>query len=301
MNNHVPLSVPTHHVKNRWLAHLNLEFSLTDHGSQLTKTKRLGPLSVQKAFYPEGKDCAHIYLLHPPAGIVSGDELRVSITNKPGAHSLITTPGGNRFYRAREDLNIGDTKQLQITTLNIDEQAKCENFPLETIVYNGADGFNQVDIHMQQSSVYLGWDITCLGLPSSEQPFDKGTYTQLNRIFCENKLIYHDRIVINAENQLLKQSAGLNNNSVFATFLVYAPTQLNDKAQRKTLVENLREKITDEDAQSLLSITDIEGLLVIRYLGSQAAQCKQLFIILWQVLRPVILDKVGLQPRIWHT
>lgn len=301
MNNHVPLSVPSHHVKSRWLAHLNLEFSLTDFGTQLTKTQRLGPLSVQKAFYPEGKDCAHIYLLHPPAGIVSGDELRISITNKAGAHSLITTPGGNRFYRAREDLNIGDTKQTQITTINLESQAKCENFPLETIVYNGADGFNQVDIHMQENSAYLGWDITCLGLPSSQQPFDKGAYTQLNRVFCENKLIYHDRIKISAENQLLNQSAGLNQNSVFATFLAYAPEQLSNKEQRKLLVEDLREKVITAEAQSLLSITDIDGLLVIRYLGSQAAQCKQLFIILWQVLRPIILDKTGLQPRIWHT
>ncbi|WP_413701391.1 urease accessory protein UreD [Psychromonas sp. KJ10-10] len=301
MNNHAPLSVPTHHVKSRWLAHLNLELSLTDYGTQLTKTQRLGPLSVQKAFYPEGKDCAHIYLLHPPAGIVSGDELRISITNKAGAHSLITTPGGNRFYRAREDLNIGDTKQTQVTTINLEKHAKCENFPLETIVYNGADGFNQVDIHIQENSAYLGWDITCLGLPSSGQAFDKGAYTQLNRVFCKEKLIYHDRILISAENQLLNESAGLDNNSVFATFLAYAPEQLNDKEQRKTLVEDLREKISAVEAQSLLSITDIDGLLVIRYLGSQVAQCKQLFIILWQVLRPIILDKTGLQPRIWHT
>jgi urease accessory protein len=301
MNNHLPLSVPTNHVKNQWLAQLNLEFSLTDYGSQLTKTERLGPLSVQKAFYPEGKDCAHIYLLHPPAGIVSGDQLRVSITNHPGAHSLITTPGGNRFYRAREDLNIGDTKQLQITTLNLKSQSKCENFPLETIVYNGADGFNKVDIHMHSDSVYLGWDITCLGLPSSKQPFEKGAYTQLNRVFCENKLIYHDRIHISAENQLLIHSAGLDNNSVFATFLVYAPIRLIDKAQRQSLVNECRETIINANAQNLLSITDINGLLVIRYLGTQAAQCKQLFISLWQVIRPIVLDKTGLQPRIWHT
>lgn len=301
MNNHVPLSVPKHHIKNQWLAHLSLEFSLTDYGTQLTKTQRLGPLSIQKAFYPEGKDCAHIYLLHPPAGIVSGDELRISVTNHDGAHSLITTPGGNRFYRAREDLNIGDSKQVQITTLNIKGQSKCENFPLETIVYNGADGFNKVDIHLLSSSVYLGWDITCLGLPSSDQPFEKGQYTQLNRLFCDDKLIYHDRIHISAENQLLKHSAGLNNNSVFATFLVYAPTQLSCKAQRKTLVETLREEIITAEAQTLLSITDIDGLLVIRYLGAQAAQCKKLFISLWQIIRPVVLNKAGLQPRIWHT
>ena len=101
---------PTKASKNTWLANLALEFSFTANGTQLTKTMRNGPLSVQKAFYPEGTDCAHIYLLHPPAGIVSGDELRINITVNSQAHTLITTPGANRFYRARVDENIGDPK-----------------------------------------------------------------------------------------------------------------------------------------------------------------------------------------------
>ena len=126
-------TIPTH--KSAWLASLLLEFSVTSIGTQLSRTERNGPLSVQKAFYPEGRDCAHIYLLHPPAGIVSGDELRINIKVNQQAHSLVTAPGANRFYRAREDLSIGDSKQVQHCELFLAEHAKCENFPLETIVY----------------------------------------------------------------------------------------------------------------------------------------------------------------------
>ena len=91
------------------------------------------------------------------------------------------------------------------------------------------------------------------------------------------------------------------NNSVFATFLAYAPKQLSSPLQRKELVAQLREKIMTAQAETKISITDINGLLVIRYLGSHAQQCKQLFITLWQVLRPLLLDKTAIQPRIWHT
>ena len=45
-------------LKNSWFASLSLTFSLTPSGTQLTRTERHGPLSVQKAFYPEGRDCA---------------------------------------------------------------------------------------------------------------------------------------------------------------------------------------------------------------------------------------------------
>lgn len=288
-------------LKNQWLAELQLEFSHNQRGTVLSKTTRKGPLSVQKAFYPEGPDCAHIYLLHPPAGIVSGDELRVTMTIQDNAHMLVTTPGANRFYRAREDLTIGDSKQTQITTFHLANQAKGENLPQETIVYEGADGFNTVDIHMTKNSVYLGWDITCLGLPHSAQPFNKGRYTQLNRLFCDDQLIYHDRIAINPENHLLTHSAGLASRSVFATFLAYAPDKQLDNQQQKKIVTDLREKIEQAQATEQISITNINGLIVIRYLGENAQQCKNLFITLWQYLRPLFLDKTSLQPRIWHT
>ena len=295
------ISMPNKPVKNHWLAHLLLEFSNTPVGTQLTRTQRKGPLSVQKAFYPEGRDCAHIYLLHPPAGIVSGDELRISVEIKEDAHLLFTTPGAGRFYRARTNLDIGESKQAQITKLILGDNAKCENFPQETIVYEGADGFNTVDIELSSRSVYLGWDITCLGLPDSNQPFIEGKYCQLNRLFCDGKLIYHDRIALSPSNNLLTHPAGLASNSVFATFLAYAPEKLIDAYQRKDIVDLCREKINEQNAQMKISMSDIDGLLVIRYLGVHAQECKQLFISLWEILRPLLIDKAAIQPRIWHT
>lgn len=284
----------------QWIANLVLDFKWSSLGTKLHRTQRNGPLSVQKAFYPEGRDCAHIYLLHPPAGIVSGDQLHLDINLDDSAHTLITTPGANRFYRAREDASIGVSKQVQVTTLNIQAQAKCENFPQETIVYNGADGFNTIDVHLTDHSVYLGWDITCMGLPSSEQLFTEGQYSQLNRVYVNNILQYHDRIAITANNNLLHHISGLAGNSVFGTFLVHAPQQL-DLPQRKALVETMREIIDNNQAQKHISITDIDGLLVIRYLGHQATECKKYFLLLWQVVRPLTVEKEATQPRIWHT
>jgi len=288
-------------IKSRkWIANLVLDFSYSALGTQLRRTKRNGPLSVQKAFYPEGRDCAHIYLLHPPAGIVSGDELYVDINIDDNAHTLVTTPGANRFYRARKDASIGISKQVQVTALNLKNEAKCENFPQETIVYNGADGFNTVNIHLTNTSIYLGWDISCMGLPSSEQLFTEGQYSQLNRVFVDGALQYHDHIVISSKNNLLHHLAGLAGNSVFGTFLVHAPQQLS-QSKRKQLIEEMRHIIESQNGQKHISITDIDGLLVIRYLGDHAQQCKKFFLLLWQIIRPLTLEKKATQPRIWYT
>lgn len=296
--------------KNTWLANLSLEFHHNTYGTRLVRTERNGPLSVQKAFYPEGKDCAHIYLLHPPAGIVSGDELRINIDVGKHAHSLITTPGANRFYRAREDQTIGDSKQVQHCAITLEDNATCENFPQETIVYEGADGFNTVDVHLTEQSCYLGWDITSLGLPSSNQPFHQGSYRQLNRVYCDNTLIYHDRIAIEPNSNIQLHQAGLNNCHVFATFLAYIPKERLTLAQQTNLVNELKalisqdrviNKIHYKNLDKKISITQIRQLFVIRYLGKQAEECKQLFTFLWQSIRPYSLQKEGIEPRIWHT
>ena len=288
-------------VKSQWLASLALQLGHSSYGTQLTKTKRCGPLTIQKAFYPEGRDCAHLYLLHPPAGIVSGDELRVSIEVQKNAHTLVTTPGANRFYRARTDLSIGDPKQTQITQITLDADAKCEHFPLETIVYNRANGVNNVEVRLQESSVYCGWDMTCLGLPSSFEDFSHGRFTQLNTLYRDDILIYHDKVFIEPSSNIQQHPAGLAGNTVFGTFLAYAPSNQVSNEQRTQLIKKLRALVEKHAASALISITDIRQLLVMRYLGQQAHQCKTLFIELWKLVRPLYMDKQGVQPRVWYT
>jgi urease accessory protein len=288
-------------VKSQWLASLELQLGHSSYGTQLTKTKRCGPLTIQKAFYPEGKDCAHLYLLHPPAGIVSGDELHVSINVQKNAHTLVTTPGANRFYRARTDLSIGDPKQIQTTQISLGADAKCEHFPLETLVYNQAHGVNHVEVRMQDSSVYCGWDMTCLGLPSSNEHFTAGRFTQLNTLYCDDILTYHDKVMIEPQSNIQQHAAGLAGNTVFGTFLAYASEKQVNNEQRTLLIAKLREVVEAHSASSLISITDIRQLLVMRYLGQQAHQCKTLFIELWKLVRPLYIEKQGVQPRIWFT
>lgn len=292
-------ALPTN--KSEWLASLELDLVSGPFGTQITKTVRQGPLSVQKAFYPEGKACAHIYLLHPPAGIVSGDDLSVFINLDEQAHGLITTPGANRFYRAREDQTIGDTKQVLNTHMNLADHAKCEHFPLETIVYESADAENNVTIQLQESSVYCGWDITCLGLPSAAQLFEQGKFTQVSRILCADKLIYHDRISISPDSGFQDHPAGLNKLPVFGTFLAYISDQTVNSLDLSLLIQALRQKVDDINRQESVSITHVRNVLIMRYLGCHAEECKDVFIALWQIIRPVYMEKQAIAPRIWHT
>ena len=82
-----------------WEASLELEFAARGARTVLSRRVSIGPLVVQRPFYPEG-DVAHVYLVHPPGGVVGGDQLRVSVIAKDGAHALLTTPAATKFYRS---------------------------------------------------------------------------------------------------------------------------------------------------------------------------------------------------------
>src|SRR5688572_31489418 len=86
-------------VHSSWHARLELGFRNAGARTVLAHRRHVGPLVVQRPFYPEGGTC-HVYLVHPPGGLVGGDQVALAVEVQPHAHALITTPAATRFYRA---------------------------------------------------------------------------------------------------------------------------------------------------------------------------------------------------------
>ena len=87
-----------------WQASLRLGFRVAGRRTVLAERQRCGPLGVQRAFYPEGPVC-HVYLLHPPGGVVGGDgrsspssqwnpSLTITFTKADGEDALRGIPIG---------------------------------------------------------------------------------------------------------------------------------------------------------------------------------------------------------------
>ena len=113
-----------------WVADLSLGFQLIEGKTVLSHRERKGPLAVQRTFYPEGGVC-HVYVLHPPGGVVGGDTLALKADLASQTEALITTPGATKFYRSAGSA----AKQSQ--TLSLSTQACLEWFPQENIYFPG--------------------------------------------------------------------------------------------------------------------------------------------------------------------
>src|SRR5690606_5313795 len=140
-----------------WPAHLALRLeSRAAIGTRLTACTHRGPLRLQRPFYPEGPDCAHLYILHPPGGLVSGDDLRIDVHAASGASALLTTPGAGRIYRARTAYQ--PARQVQRVQLAIDDDAVLEWLPQPTIVFDGADVLLDLHVDLATTGAFLGWE-----------------------------------------------------------------------------------------------------------------------------------------------
>ena len=113
-------------MEKGWKAQLELEFAKQGEKTLLVKRRQFGPLTVQRPFYPEGDVC-HVYLLHPPGGIVGGDHLHFSIQARENAHALITTPAAGTFYRS-------SGKQAIHPQINAIRKNICIRFPNGNII-----------------------------------------------------------------------------------------------------------------------------------------------------------------------
>jgi urease accessory protein len=293
MNTHVTLPTTVFaSVDACWHASLALQFRHGAAGTRITHSRHEGPLYVQRPFYPEGRALAHVYLLHPPGGIVSGDRLHVELELAPQAQVLCTTPGAGRLYRARHDRRL----QEQCNLLKVAAGASLEWFPQETIVFPGAHAALETRVELEGSASFIGWEITVLGLPANEQRFDSGALRQRLRVTCNGRPVLHEQMDLDASSALLHGKAGLQDQPVSGVFVCGPfPAAVPDA----DVLDALRAVTAAQPARC--GITRLGNFFVGRYLGHCAQEARRCFVMFWQLLRPLLLQRTACIPAIWST
>ena len=263
-----------------------MRFERTGGRTVLVDRRHSGPLVVQKALYPEGAAVCHAVIVHPPGGIAGGDRLEIEAALEAGAQALITTPGATRWYRS------AGPAAAQTARLRVAAGASLEWLPQETIFFEGCRAANRVEFELAPGARLLAWEIACLGRLRSRERFASGDAFHSLSLRVDGRLCWTERGRLVAGDRALDSGVGLGGHSVFGTFLAAAPgldTGLIAACRRS-------KPSSGEAAMSLLP-----GVLVARYLGSSSESARIYFSALWRVLRPALVGREALEPRIWKT
>ena len=274
-----------------WRAKLELAFERRAETTVLATCRHEGPLRVQKALHPEGPATAHAIILHPPGGIAGGDSLVVDVAAETGANALLTTPGAGKWYCS------AGRPAAQSVRLRVGAGASLEWLPQETILFAGADARLASTIDLAADARYLGLEILCFGRTAAGERFDHGELKMRTQIRREGRLLWHENARLPGGCDWLEAAPGLAGFPVSATLLLAVPE--SPGAIDPELIAACR-AIAAPPAASC-GITCIGNLVVARCLCAEAEQAKAWFLELWTLLRPALLWRSAVMPRIWKT
>jgi urease accessory protein len=276
-----PFPVASH---TPWQASLALGFADDGGTTRMVERTHSGPLRVQKPLYPEGEKICHAIIVHPPGGVVGGDELTITTNVHDNAHAFLTTPGAAKWYKANGKVS------HQHVHLHIADNATLEWLPQETIFFDTAHVRLENTVTLGKNASYIGWEMLCFGRTASGETFNSGRIEQRTSIRREGKLVWFEQGTLSPEDGSMTNALSLAGKTVCATLIAVG------KQLPASVISALR-----EEQQGMFGVTQMKSVLVVRYLGESSEIARQVMQRAWALIRPALIGKEAVVPRIWNT
>lgn len=271
-------------------ARLSVKFQEFNGTTRLVDREHFGPLCVQKPFYPEGPKVCQVVIVHPPGGVVGGDKLKITTSIGAAANVQITTPGAAKWYKANGHISRQDVK------IDVESNGALEWLPQETIFFDNAHVELGHNVTLGKDATYIGCEILCFGRTASGEIFDGGQISQRNSIRRDGKLIWFEQLQLSGGSAAMKSPLVLAGKTVCATLIAAGTTV------PASLINSLREETSVvTNGVGYLGVTQLKSVVVVRYLGDSSEIARQVMLSAWKVLRPVMLDRKAIVPRMWNT
>jgi urease accessory protein len=276
-----------------WHAELSLGFapaSLADpRGARtvLAHLRHRGPLRVQRAFHPFADGTCHVYVLHPPGGLVGGDVLAIDVDVAASARALVTTPAAGKLYRSERRW------VRQVQTLRVAAHASLEWLPQENIFYSGAWAEVATRVELAAGATFLGWETTVLGRPAAGEAFARGSCVSRFEVWRAGRPLWLERGRYDGGDEVLAAAWGLDGCTAAGSFVA-----VGDEARLAALVDDLRAPLAGDRRAALTLLGDV---LVARALGAEAQEVRERLQPIWMATRAALLGSPAQPPRVWAT
>lgn len=283
------LSVASPNEKpEHWVGRLRLGFSGLGGRTRAVERQHVGPLRIQRPFYPEEDGTCHVYLLHPPGGVVGGDELRLEVKAEHKAHTVITNPAATKLYRSG-----GEVAHIR-QELSVAGESLLEWLPQETIAFQGAEAKVETIVELDDKSQFIGWEVLCLGRPAAREKFDRGNLSQRFEVWREGSPVFLDRSELGERSPTQNAAWGLASAPVLGTMIL-----ASDHSGILNLARQSIQASQSGKPEGQLAATCLDRLTLVRYVGPSVPACWAAFVSIWRAVRPILSGTSASPPRIW--
>jgi urease accessory protein len=289
-----------------WHGQISLSFVPNPEGKTLAQLHLASaPLKVQRSFYPESDSPVkfpqrcYTTLLHTAGGMVARDHLSIHLHLRPQAQALVTTAAATKIYGqvplTSPGLNIS-AQATQNILIKVEAGASLEWLPQETIVFDGADYAQQLQIELAATASCFGWEVTRFGRTARGERFLSGRWQAHTEVWREGCPLWVDPQWLPGGSELLDSEHGLARQPLIGTLFWIGNA---DGVDSKALVTAARELWLSQPRQGEAGVTWLETGLICRYRGANRQELHAWFVQVWQLVRRCQGLPAASLPRVW--
>jgi urease accessory protein len=220
-------------------------------------------------------------------GIVGGDRIAIRIDAGDGSLATITTQAAEKIYRSA-----GADSRLSID-LTVGRNALLEWMPQETILFDGARLRRTTRIEAAPGSRLLCGEMIVFGRRARAEKFTRGFLHDGWRVTERGRLIWADALHLGDDIDGIMNRASCFGGAAALGTLVFRADDAGDH------LDDVRAILRDSRDRCRAAATCLGPLLVIRFLGADAAATRQAVYDFWSGFRTAILDLPARLPRVW--
>ncbi len=280
-----PLSAP---APVRWSdGAAEVAFGLRDGETRLRHLFQSDPCRILFPRVPAGAPVEAV-IVTTSGGIVGGDRLRFSLRAEPGATAAITTQAAEKVYRSA-----GKISEIDVA-IGVGDGAFLEWMPQETILFDGARlrRRNRADVH--PGGRLLTGEIVVFGRRARGESFTNGFLLDGWTLRRGERLAWRDALRLEGDvAALVANPHGFGGAAACAT-MIYSGA---DAADRLAVARSLLDREPDGVHAAATRIGDV---LIVRFLGGDAALLRARFADLWKNMRHAIAGHPARLPRVWE-
>ncbi len=264
---------------------LQIEFQADSLGKTvIKKLYSRNPLYAQKELYCDDKDpnLAYLYIMSTCGGILQGDEHKINIDMKKDSKAHVTTQGATRIY----SMNSGDASQIINVTLH--ENSYLEFIPDQIIPHKDSRFYQKVLLNVHNDATMIYSEIVSSGRAAMGESFAYDICHLTTKATNQyGKYRFLDIANMNPKKQNLSSFGILGKYQIVGTVYILA-----EKKYVFDLYEKINIVISSNECVfgGVTIIKDDSGLLV-RILGNQTEQIKEIIFSIVSLLRKTIIGK----------
>ncbi|MEM7568398.1 MAG: urease accessory protein UreD [Pseudomonadota bacterium] len=166
--------------------------ALQAHDGQ-TRLERLYQAGAFKAraLQPPGQAHMDIALINTAGGLTGGDTMHLHVEAGPGTSTTLSTQACEKFYKAG-----ASGKTVIETSLRVDDGARLNWVPQESIAFDGCDVARTIRVHMAPTAQLLMTESILFGRHASGERFLSGRFADSWSVYMGEQLVHAERFAM---------------------------------------------------------------------------------------------------------